>query len=147
MEDGLLKQVTESFLLDAISYTEAESRMYAICERDISGDFSITQITKTNVAEVIFEEGSALWFKSKVVYATVDGDSEKEVKINTYLMVNADNVKQAYDRIETHLNSMLVPYEIPSISLSNILDVYPYSADEEKIPANLKPLSEITGED
>ncbi len=143
LDDGMLKQVTEAFLLDAVSYTDAESRMYEICERDISGEFAITQITKTNIAEVVSEEDSDQWYKSKVVYATVDGDSEKEVKINTYLLVNAPNVRDAYDRIESHLNSMLVPYEIPSITLTNFLEVYPYSAEDEKIPGNLKPLSEV----
>lgn len=143
LEDGLLKQVTEAFLLDAVSYTDAESRMYEICERDISGEFAIIQITKTNIAEVIEEEESGLWFKCKVVYATVDGDSEKEVKVNTYLLVNAANAKDAYDKVEAHLNSMLVPYDISSITLTNFLEVYPYSSQEDEIPSNLKPLSEI----
>jgi len=141
MEDGMLKQVTDVFLLDAVSYTDAESRLYEICERDISGEFTVTQITKTNIAEVIAHEDSEKWYKSKVVYMTVDGDSDKEVKINTYLLVSADNVKQAHERIEEHLNSMLVPYEIPSITLTNILEVFPYDPDE--IPSNLKPLSEV----
>lgn len=144
LEDGMVKQVTDVFLLDAISYTDAESRTYEICERDISGEFSVTQITKTNIAEVIHNEGSDKWYKSKVVYATVDGDSDKEVKINTYLLVSADHVKQAFERIEEHLNSMLVPYDIPAITLTNILEVYPYSTEEDKIPAHLKPLSEVT---
>lgn len=147
MDDGMLKQVTDVFLLDAVSYTDAESRIYEICERDVTGEFTVTQITKTNIAEVIQHEGSDKWYKSKVVYMTVDGDSDKEVKINTYLLVSADDVKQAFDRIEEHLNSMLVPFEIPSITLTNILDVYPYDPDEEHIPSNLKPLSEVEEEE
>lgn len=138
LEDGMVKQVTDAFLLDAVSYTDAESRLYEICERDISGEFSVTQITKTNIAEVVSHEGSENWYKSKVVYSTVDGDSEKEVKINTYLLVSADDVKHAFDLIEEHLNSMLVPFEIPSITLTNFLEVYPY--DPEEIPSNLKPI-------
>jgi hypothetical protein len=137
MDDGMLKQVTDVFLLDAVSYTDAESRLYEICERDVTGEFTVTQITKTNIAEV----------KSKVVYMTVDGDSDKEVKINTYLLVSAEHVKEAYERLEEHLNSMLVPYEIPSITLTNILEVYPYDPDEEKIPSNLKPLADVEGDD
>lgn len=142
LDDGMLKQVTDVFLLDAVSYTEAESRLYEICERDVRGEFTVTQITKTNIAEVIHHEDADKWYKSKVVYSTVDGDSEKEVKINTYLLVSAQDVKQAHERIESHLNSMLVPYEIPSITLTNILEVYPYSP-EEQLPENLRPLSEV----
>ncbi len=145
MDDGMLKQVTDAFLLDAVSYTDAESRLYEICERDIHGEFTVTQITKTNIAEVIMEEDAEKWYKSKVVYMTVDGDSEKEVKINSYLLVSAEHVKQAYEKLEQHLNSMLVPYEIPSITLTNFLEVFPY--DPEAIPSNLKPLSEANQEE
>lgn len=143
LDDGLLKQVTSAFLLDAVSYTDAESRMYEICERDVTGEFAITRITKTNIAEIISEDGEEQWYKCKVVYSTVDGDSEKEVKINNYLLVNAAQVKDAYEKVEAHLNSMLVPYDIPSITLTSFVEVYPYSTEEENIPGNLKPLSEV----
>ena len=143
LEDGMVKQVTDQFLLDAFTYTEAESRIYEKCEENISGEFQITQITKTNIAEVLMNEDADNWYKSKVVYQTVDGDSEKEVKINTYLLVCARDVKDAFDKIEAHLNSMLVPFEIPSITLTNILEVYPFSSEENAIPANLKPISEV----
>ena len=146
LEDGMVKQVTDTFLLDAVSYTDAESRVYEICERDIRGEFTVTQITKTNIAEVINHEDSEKWFKSKVVYATVDGDSDKEVKINTYILVSAETAKQAYERIEEHLNSMLVPYDIPAISLTNMLEVFPYDP-EGQIPSNLKPLNEVMHDD
>lgn len=141
LEDGMVKQVTDAYLLDAISYTEAESRLYEISERDISGEFTVTQITKTNIAEVVAHEGAEKWYKCKVVYNTVDGDSQKEVKINTYLLVSADDAKDAFERIEQHLNSMLVPFDIPSITLTNFLEVYPY--DPNEIPSNLKPLSAV----
>lgn len=140
-EDGLLKQTTDVFLVDAVTYTDAETRINEIAARDISGEFSVTQISKTNIAEVINYEDSDVWYKCKVVYSTVDGDSEKEVKINTYILVCALHVKQAFERIEKHFEGMLVPYDIPSITQTNILEVYPYIKDE--IPANLKPLSEV----
>lgn len=140
-EDGLLKQTTDVFLVDAVTYTEAETRINEIAARDIPGEFSVTQISKTNIAEVINYEDAETWFKCKVTYSTVDGDSEKEVKINTYIMVCALHVKQAFERIEKHFEGMLVPYDIPSITQTNILEVYPYIKDE--IPSNLKPLSEV----
>lgn len=140
-EDGFLKQVTDAFLVDAVSYTEAESRINDIAAQDISGEFAVTQITKTNIAEVIKNDDADLWFKCKVVYSTVDGDSEKEVKINTYLLVSALHLKQAFEAIEEHFKGMVVPYDIPSITQTKIIDVYPYSSEE--IPANLKPLSEV----
>jgi hypothetical protein len=140
-EDGFLKQVTEAFVVDAVSYTDAEARINEIAARDIPGEFAVTQITKMNIAEVINNEEAELWFKCKVVYSTIDGDSEKEVKINTYLLISALHLKQAFETIEEHFKGMVVPFEIPSITLTKIVDVYPYENDE--IPSNLKPLSEV----
>lgn len=142
-DDGMLKQVTEAYLVDAVSYTDAESRIYEAMEVNIAGEFSVTNITKTNISEVVNHEDADYWYKSKVTYSTIDGDSEKEVKINSYYLVSAENVKQAYERIEASLNSMLVPFEIPSVALSPIVEIFPYERDEEKIPDNLKPLSEV----
>lgn len=143
-DDGYLKQVTEAFLVDAVSYTEAETRINNIAERDIKGEFAVTQISKTNIAEVIPDEEAFTWFKCKVVYSTIDGDSEKEVKINTYMLIAALHVKHAFEKIQEHFKGMVVPYEIPSITQTKIMEVYPF--DEDEIPANLTPISELETE-
>ncbi len=142
-DDGSIKQVTEAYLVDSVTYTDAETRMNEIAARDIHGEFLITNITKTNIGEVIPDDDAFTWFKCKVVYSTIDADSEKEMKINTYLLVAALHIKQAFDKIEDHFRGTMVPYEIPSITQTQIVEVYPYVADE--IPANLKPLSEVVG--
>lgn len=123
MDDGMLKQVTEDYLFDAVSYTDAEAKAYEYAERNISGEFSVTKITHTNISEVINHEDGDLWLKAKVCYQAVDGDSDKPININTYLLVSAVNVKQAYERIEDHLSSMLVPFSVPTIAETKILEV------------------------
>ncbi len=141
-DEGLMKAVTEAFLVDAYTYTEAESRIYQAMEQNIAGEFSVHSITKTNISEVINYDDQENWFKCKVTYSTVDGDSEKEVKINTYFLVSAEHVKEAFERVEDNLSSMLVPFDVPSITLTNIIEVYPFAEEEEKIPDNLKPIEE-----
>ena len=143
-EDGHVKQVTDNYLVDAVSYTEAESRIHELVGAETPGEFAVTNIAKTNYSEVINYEDVDTWYKCKVSYTTVDGDTEKEIKINTYYLVSAQHAKEAYERVEDNLSSMLVPFEIPSISLTNILDVFPYIKDEveTEIPDNLKPLNE-----
>ncbi|MBU2912442.1 MULTISPECIES: DUF4494 domain-containing protein [Reichenbachiella] len=146
-EEGVMKQTTEAFLVDALTYTEAESRIYEAMERDVSGEFSVNSITKTNIGELLHLEDADYWYKAKVSYSTVDGDSDKEVKVNTYFLVNAEDLKQAFERVSESLNTMLVPFEIPSIAKTNIVEVYPYDADEEAIPDNLTPVSELEEEE
>jgi hypothetical protein len=140
-EEGSIKQVTDAFLVDSVTYTEAESRMNEIAARDIHGEFLITNITKTNIMEVIPDDDAFTWFKCKVVYSTIDADSEKEMKINTYLLVAAQHIRQAFEKIEDHFRGTMVPYEIPSITQTQILEVYPYV--EGEVPANLTPLSQL----
>lgn len=140
-DDGSIKQVTEAFLVDAVTYTDAETRMNEIAERDIPGEFMITRITKTNIGEVIPDEDSFTWFKCKVVYVTVDADSEKEMKINSYLLVAAQHIKQAFETIEEHFKGTMIPYEVPSITQTAILEVYPY--EREDPVDRLTPLSEL----
>jgi hypothetical protein len=141
LEEGGMKQVTEAYLVDAVSYTEAESRIYAAMEEYISGEFQISAIAKSNIDDVINHEDSDYWYKCKVNYSTVDGDNEKEVKVSTYFLVSAGDPKQAIERLEDNLNSMLVPFEIPSITKTTLVDVFPYFSDE--VPANFTPINEV----
>ncbi|MDH5609877.1 MAG: DUF4494 domain-containing protein [Cyclobacteriaceae bacterium] len=144
-ENGMLKQVTEAYLVDAVSYTDAESRIYGAMERDIAREFAVTQISKTNITEVVGFGDYDRWFKCKVSYSTVDGDKDKEVKINNYYLVNADTIQTSLDVLHEAMKSFLVDYDIPAISLTNFVEVYPYSEDE--IPANFRPLDEDTEDD
>ena len=139
-EDGGLKQVTDEYLVDAVSYTDAEARVHHL-GRELPGDFAVASIRKTNFAEIIPSEEAETWYKCKVTYHTVDGDRDKEVKITTFLLVCANTVKHAFETLEKHFSNMLVAYEVPSIIQTNIVEVYPYDADE--IPAHLKPISEV----
>ena len=133
-EDGRMKQVTDTFLVDGVSFTDAEKRIYEISERDVRGEFMITNIAKTNIAEVVNYEDSETWFKCKVAYVTLDEEAQKEKKINSYFLVGADNAKIAYERIEDNLSTMLVPIEIPSITQTAFVEVYPFN-DEELNPS------------
>ena len=143
-DEGSLKQVTDAYLFDAVSYTDAETRVHDVVGRELPGEFAVTQISKTNIVEVVNYEDSETWYKCKVSYSAVDADQGgKEKKINTYLLVSADNVREAYDRTEKHFDSMLVPYEIPSITLTTFVEVFPYNGDD--IPSNLKPVDDMAG--
>ena len=143
---GKEKKVSESYLVDALSFTEAEARINKELEQMISGEFNVTNISKSNVIELYPNENGDRWFKAKVSFIDVDEASGKEKKANQYMLAQANNVKQAYEFLEECLSEMIVPYEIPSIAESPIFDVFPFFSgeeEEEEIPENLKPVSEI----
>ncbi len=147
-EAGSLKTINEAYLVDAVSYTESEARLYKQIVTGAS-DFSVMSIGKMRLADLFTYESGDQWFKVKVIYFSVDERSGKEKKVVNYMLINADGIHQALERITDSLRTMLIPYEVTDINLTTILDVFPYSSEEdaeEEIPANLRPLSEVLAE-
>ncbi|SIN66628.1 DUF4494 domain-containing protein [Algoriphagus halophilus] len=147
-EEGLLKNISEQYLVDAVSFTEAEAIIYDRLGSQIRGDFQVTSLSKSNIVDVFFFEDADIWYKCKVSYLVSDGESGKEKKVTQYMIVTASDVKEAYDRIQESLNNMLVSFRVPDIVESPIVEVFPYEKDEiaEQLPeGNFKPLSEVQG--
>lgn len=146
-EQGLLKNVSEQYLVDAVSFTEAEARIYDMLGSTIRGDFQVTNISKSNFVDVFPYDDIDIWHKCKITYVVADADSGKEKKVTQYMLVTAHDVKEAYDRIHESLNNMLVTFRVPDITESPIVEVFPYERDDEELlpppPSNLKPLSEV----
>lgn len=145
---GALQTITECYLIDSVSFTEAEARAYKQITTGAS-DFSVTAINKMRLADLFTYEDGEKWFKAKVIYFSIDEKSGKDKKVVNYMLVNADGIDQALQRITESLRTMLIPYETTDLNLTNILDVFPYTAEEEleqAIPENLKPLAEFLSE-
>lgn len=126
LDDGRLKRVTEPYLIDATSFTEAEARAYEEVGEFVKGEFIITAITRKEYADIFHYEDEEDWYESKLTYISVDEDSGKEKKTTNNFLVTACSVKQAYDRINESLSDMTVDYEITSTSLTKLVEVIPY---------------------
>jgi len=131
-ETGESKVTTETYLLDAVSYTEAEARITEEMKTYTSEEFMITNIKVANLSEVHPFENSDRWFKSKVSLISYDDESGKERKSNLYMLIQANDVKEAYENTEQALQETMGDYSIPAITESPILDVFPYFSDEEE---------------
>ncbi len=143
-EHGKQVRVSESYLVEAINFTEAETRTFEFMEQYAGGDIVVSGINKANFSEILNFEDGQYWYKAKVSWDDYDENSGKLTKVNQYFLVAANNVKQCYDRIEENLSGMQVEFDIPAIALSPVLDVFPLfdgSEQEQPIPKNLTPLS------
>lgn len=125
-DNGVQKIVTEPYLIDALSYTEAEARLTQEMSAYISEEFKISNIKMANYAEIHPFEKADRWFKSKVSLLAYDEESGKEKKSNMYLLIQANDVKEAFDNTVTVMNGTMGEYTIPMISESPIIDVFPY---------------------
>lgn len=144
-EQGLLKNISEHYLVDAVSFSECEAIIYNRLAQQIRGDFQVTGEAKSNIVDVFFYEDADLWHKCKICYMVADGETGKEKKVTQYMIVTANDVKEAYDRIHESLGNMLVSFRVPDIVESPIVEVFPYERDEvaEQLPeGNFRPLYE-----
>lgn len=119
-----LKTIKETYLYDAVSYTDAEARIYK-CVPDNTPDFQVDSISKQPISDIFSHDLGGIWFKCKVVFLTED-DKGREKKIKNTMLVNADNVKEAFERLEESLRPILMPYEVHAIDRTPILEIFPF---------------------
>ncbi len=141
-ENGKERVANEPYLIDAVSFTDAEARINKEMEPYITGEFGVTNIKIANYSEILPDEAGDRWFRCKVTFITIDEEKGKERKTSTNMLVQANNVKEAYENVQESMSGMTSDYTIPSVTESPILDVFPYSA-EETIPENYKPVEEV----
>lgn len=150
-EKGKVKNVSEQYLVDAVSFTEAESRIYEKMGELIAGEFYVSNISKSNFTDVFYYEDAETWHKCKMTYVLEVEGSGKEKKVTNYILLTAPDVKTAYDRVYESLKAMLVDFRVPEIAESPILEVFPYESNvEEKwqeAPDNFQPISSSADDD
>jgi len=144
-EDGREKQVSETYLLDAISFTEAETRIYKELVSMVSGEFTVTRISRTKLAEIIPSEIGDRWYKARVTFITFDEENGKEKRVSQFVLVFSDNIKSAYDQVIDAMKGMMADFEIGGITESPIMDVFPYIPEAQNIPDNFTKI--INGDD
>ena len=124
--DGREKPVTENFLLDAVSFTDAEARIIAQMQTMVRGEFTVCDIKKSKIAEVFPYEIGEWWYRVTINLTTIDEDAGKEKKLRTFYLIEADDIQEALTRLEESLSFLIVPYVVSAISVSQIADVFPY---------------------
>ena len=123
-ENGMTKKVNEPYLVDAISFTEAEARIIEEMTPFISGDFSISAVKRTKIAEIFPDDTADKWWLVKVAFVTIDEKSAAEKRSVQQMLVAANDFKGAYDNFQEGMKNTLADYEIVSISETLIMDVY-----------------------
>lgn len=124
MENGLIKKVNEPYLVDALSFTEAESRIIEEQTPFISGDFSVSAVKRTKISEIFWDDTADKWWLVKVAFITIDEKTAAEKKTTTLILTAADNIKQAYDNFMQGMQGTMGDFEIVSITETPLMDVY-----------------------
>ena len=136
MENGMNKKVTEAYIVDALSFTEAEARIIEEMTPFISGEFTVSDIKRANYSELFFseEEAADRWFKCKLSLITLDEKSGAEKKTSTNVLVQASDLRDAVKKLDEGMKGSMADYIISSMAETAIMDVYPYSAEPDVKP-------------
>ncbi|MBP3553639.1 MAG: DUF4494 domain-containing protein [Bacteroidaceae bacterium] len=136
LENGMVKKVTEPYLVDALSFTEAEARIIEEMKPFISGEFTVSDIKRANYSELFFsdEEAADRWFKSKLLFITLDEKSGNEKKVASNVLIQASDLRDAVKKLDEGMKGSMADYEIASMAETPIMDVYRYEVDPDVKP-------------
>lgn len=129
-EDGTIKKVTEPYLVDALSFTEAEARIIKECQPFATGEFTVASVRRCKIAEMVYFEEGDKWYRCRVNYVSVDMEKQVEKRIAQTMMVQASDLQQAVGVLVKSMEGLPSDYEIASVTQTNILDVFKYEAPE-----------------
>ena len=128
MEDGLPKKVSEVYVVDALSFSEAEERIMEEMLPYNLVDIEIVDVKIAPYREVFFADNNLAdqWFKAKLSFITIDERSNKEKRTSMMYLVNAGNISSAINNIDKVMSGTMIDYVTTSISATKIFDVFEY---------------------
>lgn len=124
MENGMLKKVNEPYLVDALSFTEAEARIIEEQTPFISGDFSVSAVKRTKISEIFYDDTADKWYLAKVAFITIDEKTAVEKKTTTLILVAGSDFKGAYDNFMEGMKGTMADFELVSLAETPLMDVY-----------------------
>lgn len=133
LDDGKQKKVTDTYLIDAMSFTEAEARTIEIVRPYMTGEFTVNTAKRSRIYEIFESPSGDKWYKSKVFFIVLDQEKGTEKKIASTMLIQADTAKEAIENLIEGMKGTMSDYEIFSITETAILDVIPYSKAETQI--------------
>ena len=130
-EEGLQKKVTEQYVVDALSFSEAEQRITEEMSAYISGEFEVTDVKKAQYKEVFFDDQSDRYYKAKLQFITIDERTEKEKRSAVTYLVQAATLDGAVKNINEVMDGTMIDYEKSNIAETKIIDVFEYKKQED----------------
>ena len=128
VEEGRIAKVSESYLVDALTFSEAEERINKEIEPYISGEFVVATIRKARISEMFENATGDKWYRCKVYFISFDEEKGVEKKVASTMMVQANNIREAWDGLQEGMKGSMADYQVAAITETTIMDVYKYEA-------------------
>ena len=130
------KKMTELYIVDALSFTEAEGRVIKEMSCYLSGEFEVVSEKITNYSEIVMSDNAEAdkWYKVKINYIVIDEKTEKEKKTAVYYLVQAKDIDDARRMTNKHMEGTMMDWDCEAVSETKIMDVFLYEADGANKP-------------
>ncbi len=131
MENGAVKKVTEAYLVDALSFTEAEARIIEEMKQHISGDFEVKAVKKAKIAEVMATDCGGYWYKVRAMFISLDERTGADKLTPHDFMVEAGDIEEAIATFKSEI-SLMADYKITGVTETAIMEVFPAKLSNDK---------------
>ena len=131
MQNGAVKKVTEPYLVDALSFAEAEARIIEEVTPFISGDFTVSAVKKSKISEIFRDSSGDKWYLVKVAFITIDEKTAAEKRSVSQILVQANDFANAVENFNDGMKGTLADFEIVSVAETPIMDVFTAKLDKE----------------
>lgn len=132
-EDGSEKLVNEQYVVDALSFTEAEASIIDNMSVYGSGEFKVANINPANYNEIFFSDidDDDLWFKARLAFITIDEKKDKEKRTYVNYLIQAKCIERAKRYVDEVMGKTMNDYELKSLSETKIFDVFEHDLSKE----------------
>lgn len=132
-EDGSEKLVNEQYVVDALSFTEAEASILDNMSVYVSGEFKVANINPANYNEIFFSDidDDDLWFKARLAFITIDEKKNKEKRTYVNYLIQAKCIERAKRYVDEVMGKTMNDYELKSLSETKIFDVFEHDLSKE----------------
>lgn len=133
LENGTKKMVNETYLVDALIFSEAETRITEEIAPYMQGDFSVSAVKRTNIAEIFFSENTSAdkYYKIKAAFISINEKTLAEKRSNVSYLVQEENLVDALNSFQAGMKGTMADYEVVSVSKTAIVDVFEYKPSEK----------------
>ena len=127
-DDGMPRKVAETHVVDALSFSEAESRILEEMGKYVSGELEVCDLKIAQYKEIFFADNDLAdkWYKAKLAFITIDEKTDKEKKTSVFYLVNAGNINSALKNVDELMGSTMIDYQTCNLTETHIMDVFEY---------------------
>lgn len=150
-EDGQVKNVKETYVVDAYTFTEAEATISGYIA-EYQSDFDVFAIKRTKYEEIIIDGTNIVceadakvkaitgvnsklsptadrYYKVRLNFLFIDETTGKEKKVPHFYLVLANSVESVNKIIYLHMKGTLADYEVATIDETKVIDVLIHNTD------------------